>query len=262
DLDSQAQVDAAKAAMAAAQQHAEAARAENERVQALEDYTNVTAPIAGVVIWRYADTGALIQGGTTSNDSTLPIVRISQSNLLRLRVPVPEDDIQYVHDGGLLNVRVDAINRSFTGKIVRFTRDVNFETHTMETEVDVENRDLSIAPGMYANTALQLAHAENTITIPIEALILNAQGQQTVDVLDADNRIRIRTVQVGIEGTRLVQITSGIAPGDRVLIGGQEQYHEGQTVHPLITSEPASETAQQAGGTIDLKTEQNAGENR
>ena len=176
DLDSQAQIDAAKAAMAAAQQHAEAARAENERVQALEDYTNVTAPIAGVVIWRYADTGALIQGGTNSNDSTLPIVRLSQSTLLRLRVPVPEDDIQYVHEGELVDVRVDAINRSFTGKIVRFTRDVNFETRTMETEVDVDNKDLSIAPGMYANTALQLAHAENTVTIPVEALVSQCPG--------------------------------------------------------------------------------------
>lgn len=261
DLDSQAQIDAAKATLAAAQQHAEAARAENERVQALEDYTNVTAPIAGVVIWRYADTGALIQGGTTSNDSTLPIVRLSQSTLLRLRVPVPEDDIQYVRDGGVLGVRVDAINRSFTGKIVRFTRDVNFETRTMETEVDVDNKDLSIAPGMYANTALQLAHAENTVTIPMEALSLNAQNQQTVYVLDADNRIHIRTVQVGIEGSKLAQIMSGIAPGDRVLIGGQEKYHEGQVVHPLVTSEPASETAQQSGGTIDLKAENNAGEN-
>ncbi len=261
DLDSQAQIDAAKAAMAAAQQHAEAARAENERVQALEDYTNVTAPIAGVVIWRYADTGALIQGGTNSNDSTLPIVRLSQSTLLRLRVPVPEDDIQYVHEGGLVDVRVDAINRSFTGKIVRFTRDVNFETRTMETEVDVDNKDLSIAPGMYANTALQLAHAENTVTIPVEALCLNAQGQQTVYVLDADNRIHIRNVQIGIQGSKLAQITSGVAPGERVLIGGQEKYHEGQVVHPLVTSEPASETAQQPGGMIDLKAEQNAGEN-
>ena len=151
-------MDAAKSAMAAAQQHAEAARADNERVQALENYTNVDAPICdGVVIWRYADTGALIQGGTNSNDSDLPIVRISQSRLLRLRVPVPEDDVHYIHEGDQLEVRVDAINRSFTGKMVRFTRDVNFETRTMETEIDVENKNLSIAPGMYANTLLQLA---------------------------------------------------------------------------------------------------------
>ena len=253
DLSSLAQVDSAKSAMAAAQQHAEAARSENERVQALENYTTVTAPIAGVVVWRYADTGALIQGGTNSNDSTLPIVRLSQSTLLRLRVPVPEDDIRFVHMGDLLQVRVDAINRSFTGKIVRFTRDVNFETRTMETEVDVENNDLSIAPGMYANTALGLAHDKNVVTIPVEALVLNAQNRNTVYVLDSNNRVHIRIVQVGLEGSKLAGITSGVDPGDRVLIGGQEKYQEGEEVSPLLTPEPASETVQESGGTIDMK---------
>ncbi|HTW78424.1 MAG TPA: efflux RND transporter periplasmic adaptor subunit [Terracidiphilus sp.] len=259
DLDSQAQIDAAKANLAAALQKAEAARADNERYQALEDYTNVTAPIAGVVIWRYADTGALIQGGTNSNDSTLPIVRLSQSSLLRLRFPVPEDDVKFIHEGDTLQVRVDAIGRSFTGKIVRFTRDVSFETRTMETEVDVENKNLSIAPGMYANTALQLAHAAGTVTIPVEALVLNASNQPTVYVLDSNNRVSIRNIQVGMQGSKLAQVISGINPGDRVLIGGQEKYQEGEAVNPLMTPEPASETVQESGGMIDMKAEQGAG---
>ncbi len=255
DLSSQAQIDSAKSAMAAAQQHAAAARSENERVQALENYTTVTAPIAGVVIWRYADTGALIQGGTNSNDQALPIVRLSQSSLLRLRVPVPEDDIKFVHLGDLLHVRVDAINRSFTGKIVRFTRSVNFETRTMETEVDVENNNLSIAPGMYANTALGLGDAKNVVTIPVESIVLNAQEQNTVYVLDSNNRVHIRAVQVGLEGSKLAAIVGGVDPGDRVLIGGQEKYQENEEVSPLLTPEPASETVQESGGMIDMKAE-------
>lgn len=259
DLSSQAQVDAAKSAMAAAQQRAEAARADNERVQALENYTNVIAPIAGVVIWRYADTGALIQGGTTSNDSALPIVRLSQSSLLRLRVPVPEDDVEFIHEGDLLNVRVDAIGRSFTGKIVRFTRNVNFETRTMETEVDVENRNLSISPGMYANTLLQLASAKDVVTIPTEALMQDAGGQQTAYVLDSENRVHIRKITVGLEGTKLAEIKSGISPGDRVLVGGQEKYQDGAEVNPLLTPSPASETTQETGGTIDMKGEDSTG---
>ncbi len=253
DLSSQAQVDAAKSAMAAAQQHAEAARSDNQRVQALEDYTTVTAPIAGVVVWRYADTGALIQGGTGSNDQSLPIVRLSESSLLRLRIPVPEDDVKYVHVGDQLQVRVDAINRSLTGKIVRFTRDVNFETRTMETEVDVDNKDLSIAPGMYANTALELASVRNVVTIPVEALVLNAQQQETVYVLGANNHIHIRSVQAGLQGSKLAEITSGLAPGDRVVIGGQDKYHEDEEVSPIVASTPASETVQESGGMIDLK---------
>ena len=258
DLSSEAQVDAAKSALAAAQEHANAARSDNQRIAAMENYTNVTAPLDGVVIWRYADTGALIQGGTNSNDQALPIVRLSQSNLLRLRVPVPEDDVKYVQDGDQLQVRVDAIGRSFTGKIVRFTRDVNFETRTMETEVDVENKDLSIAPGMYANTMLQLAHVTNVVTIPVEALVLNGQ-QETVYVLDGSNHIQIRNVAVGLQGSKLAEITSGLNPGDRVVAGGQDKYQEGEEVSPLLAASPASETVQETGGMIDMKAETSDG---
>jgi RND family efflux transporter MFP subunit len=263
DLSSQAQADSAKAAMAAAQQHMGSSQADNQRVQALHDYTNVVAPIDGVVIWRYADTGALIQGGTNSNTSDLPIVRLSQSQLLRLRVPVPEDDVRFVHEGDTLSVRVDSINRSFTGKIVRFTREVDFETRTMETEIDVQNRDLSISPGMYANTMLELSEQQNVVTIPIEGLVLNG-SQNSVYALDGSNQVEIRNVSIGLEGQKLVEITAGLQPGDRVIIGGQENYHPGEEVSPLLTDEPASETVHETGGTIDMKAEegqQNAGKN-
>jgi len=256
DLSSEAQVDAAKANMAGAQEHAAAALADNQRYQALHDYTNVTAPLDGVVVWRYADTGALIQSGTNSNSQDLPIVRLAQSGLLRLRIPVPEDDVQYVHAGDSLEVRVDAINRSFTGKIVRFTRDVNFETRTMETEVDVENRNLSIDPGMYANTLLQLAHVRNVVTIPVEALVRNQGGQTAVYALDHDGHVQIRNVVVGLEGSKLAEIKSGIHPGDQVIMGGQEKYQAGEEVRPLLVSTPASETVQESGGMIDIKAEQ------
>jgi RND family efflux transporter MFP subunit len=229
-------------------------------VEALESYTNVTAPLDGVVTWRYADTGALIQGGTNSNDQALPIVRIAQSQILRLRVPVPEDDVQYVNVGDPLEVYVGAIKKSFTGKIVRFTRSVSFTTRTMETEVDVENKDLAIAPGMYANTMLRLAHAENVVTIPVGAIVLKG-GQATVYVVDDTDHIHIRNVQIGIQGSKLAQVTSGLEAGDRVILGGQEKYIEGEKVNPIVTATPASETAQQAGGMIDLNAEQQGGAN-
>ncbi len=258
DLSSEAQVDAAKASMAAAKEHSGSAQADNDRVQALHNYTNVTAPLDGVVIWRYADTGALIQGGTNSNSQDLPIVRISQSNLLRLRIPVPENDVRYVKTGDTLDVRVDAIGRSFAGKIVRSTRDVSTETRSMETEVDVPNSDLSIAPGMYANTALKLAHVQNVVTIPVEALVMNG-NQQTVYVLGANNHVHIRNVTVGLQGSKLAEITSGLNQGDRVVLGGQDKYQEGEEVSPIVTKTPASETVHESGGMIDMKAEQTDG---
>jgi RND family efflux transporter MFP subunit len=255
DLSAEAQVDAAKAAMAAAKEHAGSAKADNERVQALHNYTNVTAPLDGVVIWRYADTGALIQGGTNSNSQDLPIVRISQSDKLRLRIPVPEDDVRYVHLGDDVQVRVDALGRSLAGKIVRSTRDVDFETRTMQTEINVPNPDLSIAPGMYANTMLKLDRVNSVVTIPVEALVLKGK-QWTVDALDADNHVHIRNVEIGIEGSKLAEIKSGLNVGDRVVLGGQDKYQEGEAVSPIMTSEPASETIQETGGMIDLKAGQ------
>lgn len=255
DLSSEAQVDAASAAAAAAQQHVEVAHTDNNRVQAIKNYTNVVAPLDGVIVWRYADTGALIQSGSNSNDQDIPIVRLSESGLLRLRMPIPENDVQYVHIGDPMQIRVDAIGRSFTGKIARFTRDVNFETRTMETEIDVENQDLSISPGMYANTQMQLEHTENVTTIPIEALVLKG-NQETVYSLDSGNRIHIRKVVVGLTGSKLAEIKSGLEPGDRVILGAQEKYSDGDQVSPILAQEPSSDVMRDAGGVIDMKAEE------
>jgi RND family efflux transporter MFP subunit len=251
DLSAAAQVDAAKAALSAAQGGADVARADNRRVGAMESYTNVIAPIDGVITWRYADTGALIQSGTDSNNQALPIVKLAQSGLLRLRMPVPEDAVRYVRVGDPMTVRVDALDRSFSGKVVRFTRNVNFETRTMETEVDVENKDLSIDPGMYANTQLQLNHADNVLTIPVEALVLR-HNEEFVYVLDSQNKVSVRRVEVGLRGSELAEIKDGLAEGERVILGGQEKYQEGERVTPVMEPTPAKDVTREAGSTIDL----------
>jgi RND family efflux transporter MFP subunit len=255
DLSAAAQVDAAKAALSGARGGAEVAKADNRRVGAMEDYTHVIAPIDGVITWRYADTGALIQSGTDSNSQALPIVKLAQSGLLRLRMPVPEDAVRYVKVGDSMLVRVDALDRSFTGKVVRFTRDLNFETRTMETEVDVENKDLSIDPGMYANTQLLLNHADNVLTIPVEALVLRDQ-KEVVYVLDGQNRVHERTVEVGLRGSQLAEIKSGLAEGDRVIAGGQAKYQEGERVTPIVEPRRAKDVTRDAGSSVDLHDDQ------
>ena len=251
-LASEAQVNAAKSALAAAQQAEQVAKANHLRVNALEDYTDVVAPLNGVIIWRYADTGALIQAGTNSDTQALPIVKLSQSDLLRLRVPVPENDVRYVHVGDPMQVQVGAIGRSFAGKVVRFTRDVSLQTRTMETEIDVPNPNLTIDPGMYANTELQLAHAENVPTVALDALVRTNQNTWEAYVVDDTNHVQIRTVQIGLQGSLLAQVVSGLEPGDRVILGGQAKYQQGELVKPLLQQEPASEVYRQTGGMIDM----------
>jgi RND family efflux transporter MFP subunit len=251
DLSSAAEVDAAKAALAAARNGLNVSRADSQRVSAMESYTNVIAPLDGVIIWRYADTGALIQAGINSNSQDLPIVKLAQSGIMRLRLPVPESYVRYVHVGDPVRVRVDALGHSFQGKVVRFTRELNFETRTMETEVDVPNHDLAIDSGMYANALLRLNHADDVVTIPVGALVLHG-NQQQVDVLDTHNRVHVRDVDVGIQGVQLAEIRSGLQPGDRVILAAQSKYPEGEAVTPVVEKTPASETAPQSGGVIDM----------
>jgi RND family efflux transporter MFP subunit len=255
DLASAAEIDAAKSALAAAKQTAEVSQADNQRVSAIQNYTRVVAPFDGVVVWRFANTGTLLQSGTGSDNQSLPVVTLAQSGLLRLRLPVPEDAVRYVKVGDELKVRVDAIGRSFTGKVVRFTRNISPETRTMETEIDVDNKDLSIDPGMYANTQLQLAQVSDVLTVPVQAIIL-LHGRRVVDVLDSDNRIREREVQLGMQGSQLAEITSGLQAGDRVVLGGQEKFQEGERVDPVFTHQPSIDVTQEQGGEIDLNNEQ------
>jgi RND family efflux transporter MFP subunit len=247
DLASEAQVDAAKAALAAAKQQSETAGANHERVSDLADYTRVTAPLNGVITWRYADTGALIQAGTASDVQALPLVKLSQSDLLRLRLPVPEDAVEYIHEGADVNVQVDALHRSFAGKVVRFTRNVSLDTRTMETEIDVPNKDLSLTPGMYANTTLELERKVNVLTIPVQAVLHNGD-QSSVLLLDGQNHVHTRKVTLGLQGSTLVEVKEGLAEGDRVITGGQSNYQIGETVKPKFEDLPRTDVSEEQSG--------------
>ena len=139
DQEAAAQIGVAKASLDAMQQQLGVSNADSRRIQTLTNYEQIISPFNGVVTMRYADTGSLIQAGTSSNTQSMPVVRVAQSDLLRLRMPVPESDVPFIQEGGTVQVRVNATGRTFTGKIVRFTRALDTDTRTMLTEVDVPN---------------------------------------------------------------------------------------------------------------------------
>jgi RND family efflux transporter MFP subunit len=252
---SQAQVDTARSTLSAAEQQSDVAKADMERVGALQAYTTISAPLSGVVIWRYADTGALIQAGTASDSQSLPLVKLSQSDLLRLRLPVPEDAVGYIHEGDTVQMRVDALHRSLTGKIVRFTRNVSLDTRTMQTEIDVPNKDLSLIPGMYANTYVQLAHKENVLTVPLLAIQHDDSGKTSVLVLDSQNRVHRRTVVLGLQGSLLAEVRSGLRQNDRVVLGNAARYQDGEQVTPRIEPQPSNDVMHEEGGMTDAANE-------
>ncbi len=234
DRASQAQVDAAKSALGAARQQLEVARANQQHYSALSDYARITAPYDGVVTWRFSDTGALVQAGT-SNTSGLPVVTIAQVDVLRLRIPVPESLAAKVKIGDSADVHVQATGEHFTGKVARFTDSLDTSTRTMQVEIDVPNPNYHLDAGMYAEVTLSANSRPNALTVPIEA-IQRGENKTTVLVVDAQNRVQLREVQVGVESSNNVEILGGLNEGEQVIVGNQGNYQPGELVKPRESS--------------------------
>src|SRR5271165_7525465 len=199
DLASQAQVDAAKSTLAAAKQQLEVAKANLQHFSALSNYARITAPYDGVVTWRFSDTGALVQAGT-SNTSGLPVVTVAEIDTLRLRIPVPESIAAKVRLGDPVDVHVQATGEQFTGKVARFTNALDPSTRTMQVEIDVPNPNFHLQPGMYADVTLAAGRQTDVLAIPINAL-QRGQNGTAVLVVDAQNRVQKREVRAGMQGS-------------------------------------------------------------
>lgn len=231
DQQAAANIGVAQASLNAVEQQLGVSKADSHRYQTLASYEQIVAPFNGVVTMRYADTGSLIQAGQNSNTQSMPVVRVAQSDLLRLRMPVPESDVPYIAIGSPVQIHVSADGRTFTGKIVRFTRALDANTRTMLTEVDVPNPDLSLSPGMYADTTIQLQQKPDALTLPMQAVVQDG-ANDFVLVLDGNNRVVHRNVTLGIQTANEMEITSGLKEGDRVIASGQSNYQPGDTVTP------------------------------
>ncbi|HEX4076837.1 MAG TPA: efflux RND transporter periplasmic adaptor subunit [Candidatus Acidoferrales bacterium] len=232
DLEANAGVSSAKDALAGSQQELLGAKAGLDRDKALYSYARITAPFDGVVTEMDAYTGALLPAGTSSNKGDQALCRLSQNDLLRLVIPVPERAVASIHVGEDIAVNVSGLNRKFDGKIVRFSDQIDPETRTMHTEVDVPNPKYVIVPGMYATVEIPLQTAQNALTVPVQAVQSSAEGRGTVLVVGQDNRIERRDVTIGIESATDAEILSGLHEGDRVVFGEQAQFSPGELVVP------------------------------
>jgi len=233
DLAAASQVDAGKAAVDAAQSALASAKAKVIRDQTLYDYSKIVAPFSGVVTQRYANLGTLVQAGTTSSTQAIPIVRLSQDDLFRLVIPVPESYVRYIKIGDPVSVRVPSLDRSFPGKVTRFSVEVRQDTRTMHTEVDVKNRDKALMPGLYAEADVLLEHREEIPAIPLQAI--NHEGDKTtVLVVNADNEIEDRLITLGIQTATDAEVLTGLNEGEQVVVSDRSGLKPGQKIHPQI----------------------------
>jgi RND family efflux transporter MFP subunit len=231
DLDDAEAKDSATAAAQAT------ANAEADRFKTLSDYTRVLAPFDGVITKRFVDNGTLVEAGTSSN--TGPVVELAQSDLLRLRFPVPEAETPLVHVGGEVKIAVDALNRLFTGKIARDSWDIDRSTRTMIVEVDVPNLKGVFKAGMYASVTLSVQDAEGVLAVPLQAL--SSGDAPTVLVVGKDDKLEERAVVVGMRTASLAEIRSGLAEGDLVVVGDRSGLEPGSVASPKLVDQGATE---------------------
>lgn len=233
NLVAQQDLDTAEARDATAEGALAAAKSDVSRYRTLVSYTRITAPFGGVITKRYADPGALIQAGTTSQTQAMPLVRVSDNDLLRLDFPVSVDYVRNIRADSPVSVQVDSLgNRQLEGKIARFTERVDDTTRTMMVEMEVPNPTLELVPGMYAHVTLKVDTRQQALAIPIEAV---PPGGHSVLLVGGDHRLEERPVQLGLETPAMYEVLAGLEEGDLVMVGNAAELTAGQKVDPRLT---------------------------
>ncbi|HTZ47693.1 MAG TPA: efflux RND transporter periplasmic adaptor subunit [Verrucomicrobiae bacterium] len=235
DLETSAGVSAAKDSVAAGEAALANAKASLAKDNALYAYARMTAPFNGVVTKMYAYTGALLPAGTSSNVGESALCRLSQNDLLRLVIPVPEHYAGDIKMGEPIEVKVSALNRAFTGQVVRFSDQIDLSTRTMHTEVQVPNPKYELIPGMYADVQLPVHADKGVLTLPVQAVLIKGNDTGIVLIVDSANRIDKRNVTVGIQTANRVEILSGVKDGETAIYGEQDQFQPGMLVKPQPT---------------------------
>jgi RND family efflux transporter MFP subunit len=235
DLESEAQLSMAQSHVQSAEQHSQIAVSEQARVQTLYKYTKIEAPFAGIITKRYANTGSMIQAGTASQTQAMPVVRLSQNNILRLMLPVPESDVPMIHDGETVQINVPSLGSTFSGRVTRFSKTVQTSTRTMDTEVDVPNPTFVLVPGLYAEVVLRTQQHLKALSVPVDAVEGTGDAARAY-VVDSQGVVHVSQVKVGIETPQLIEILNGLREGDTVIVGRHSGLQGGLKVQPKYMS--------------------------
>src|SRR5205809_1228139 len=255
----EANYEVAAANLQAAESTIKANRANLDRLLRLQQYERVEAPFDGIVTARNVDVGTLIsatgsgQGintpGTnsaaapgTSGTSGSEMFRLAQIRRLRAFVSVPEGYVPYVKAGQDAQIESEALPaRKFMGKVTRTADSVDQNTRTLLTEVQIDNRNQELLPGMYVMVSLLNVRVHPPVVIPADSLITRSQGTQVAVV--RDNIVHLQPVVVGRDYGSLTEILSGLQEGELVVMTPNDIAREGAKVQVKISNPPNRETS-------------------
>jgi membrane fusion protein (multidrug efflux system) len=206
------------------------ARANLTRNETLLGYTQLRAPLSGVVTRRFVDPGAFIPAATAGSVTQSPaLLTIMDLRSVRIDVPVPEPEVPLVRSGLPVEIAVDELpGQTFAGRITRFAYALDDASRTMTAEAEVPNAGARLRPGMYARARIGLERHEQALLVPAAA-ILAGKGQDFAFTV-ADGKARRVPVSVGFRDTRDVEVRSGLALDQQVILLDASPPNDGQAV--------------------------------
>ena len=226
----------AEARLYAAEAQVALDRSKVDQYVALSEFKLVKAPFEGVVTERKIDIGNLVTAG--SGSTTTPLYRMAQTDPLRIFVDVPQSAAGELMNAGVpAEIRAEgAVGGAFSGKIVRSAESLNEQARTMRVEVDMPNALHALVPGMYVNVAFRLP-PRGSVEVPAAALLFRSSGTQVARV-DENGKITFVDVVIARDNGSLVELASGVRPGDRLALNISSQIAPGQTVAVNVPQEP------------------------
>jgi membrane fusion protein (multidrug efflux system) len=221
-------VEADQGQIGAAQQNVEAARQALASTSDMEGYLRITAPFSGVVTERNVHPGALV-GPTGGPGTAAPIVRIVESNRLRLVIPVPEAYTAGVATGTSLTFTVAAYpGQTFSGRVSRISQSVDVTTRTMAVELDVNNTDGRLAPGTFCQVRWPVRRTAPSLLVP-SGSVASTSGRTFV-IRVRSGRTEWVDVKTGLASGPLVEVFGDLRAGDEVAARGTDEVRDGTQV--------------------------------
>jgi|HubBroStandDraft_1064217.scaffolds.fasta_scaffold80965_2 RND family efflux transporter MFP subunit len=223
-----ADVAAAEANITAAQANVTANHANVGRLQQMQGFEQVVAPFDGVITARNVERGDLVSAGNAASGK--PLFSIAQSGTLRIQIDVPQSEAVNIQDGQKASILVkERLGREYTGTVVRSAASLDSAARTMLTEVQVDNRDGSLLPGMYAQVKFTLSEQRTSLIIPTSSLVIDHDGMH-VATIQGDQKVHFVPVVIGRDMGTEVEVLSGIQRSDILVASPSDLLHDGQNV--------------------------------
>jgi RND family efflux transporter MFP subunit len=223
-----ADVSAAGANINAAEAGLKSRQANVERLTQLQGFERVVAPFDGVITARNIEVGDLVSAG--SNNGSMSLFSIAQSNVLRVQVEVPQSAALSIKVGQQATLTVqERPGRRYVATVTRSAESIDVAARTMLTEVQVDNREGSLVPGMYGEVNFDITANHPSLIIPSTALVIDKNGMHVVSV-SADSRVHFVAVDIGQDQGSQVEISQGLRGGETLVSNPSDLLSDGEKV--------------------------------